>query len=142
MPQNFDALEVLHFPRTFTRASGLLFADITHMSRTCITLISDISDLQLSDLLVHVSMMLRMFRIFPGHLPEHQGCVFQIFQTLPGHLLHVVYLFQILWTISIPFSCAQSPDAPDVPHCFQDIDMSTRAVSFGYSGHSQNMYYS
>ena len=47
MPQNFDALEVLHFPRTFTRASGLLFADIPHISRTCITLISDISDLQL-----------------------------------------------------------------------------------------------
>ena len=142
MPQNFDALEVLHFPRTFTRASGLLFADIPHMSRTCITLISDISDLQLPDLLVHVSMMLRTFRIFPGHLPEHQGCVFQIFRTLPGHLLHVVYLFQILQTISIPFSCAHSPDAPEVRHCFQDIDMSTRAVSFGYSGHSQDMYYS
>ena len=141
-PRISDALEVLHFPRTFTRASGLLFADIPHISRTCITLIWDISALQLPGLFVHISMMLWTFRIFPGHLPEHQGCVFQRFQTLPGHLLHVVYLFQILRTISIPFSCAHSPDAPEVPHCFQDIDLSTRAVSFGYSGHSQDMYYS
>ena len=109
---------------------GCLFSDIPHISRTCITLISDISDLQLPNLFVHVSLMLWMFRIFPGHLPEHQGCVFEIFRTLPEHVLHVVYLFQILRTMSNPFICAHSPDALEVPHFFQDIDLSTGAVFF------------
>ena len=46
--------------------------------------------------------MLWKFCIFSGHLPEHQGCFFfWIFQTLPGHVLQLAYLFQIFRTFSI-----------------------------------------
>ena len=74
---------------------------------------------------MHVPEVLHFFRTFtwaPGLF------FFQIFQTLPGYVLHLTCLFYIFWTFSSSYICAHSPDAPEVPHSFQDILPSTKAV--------------
>ena len=116
------------FFRTFAQAPRLFFFGYSDTPWTCITfgiLISDISDIQH---LIYLCMLWK-FRIFLGHLPEHQRCFFWIFLTLLGHLLHLKYLCQVFQTFSTSFLCAHSADAPEVPHFFQDI-YSTITVVF------------
>ena len=92
---------------------------------------------------MHILLTLQKFCIFSGHLPNYHSCFFfQIFWTLPGHVLHLTCLFQIFRTFSSSFICAHFPDAPEIPHFFQNISPSTRTVFFfRYSGHCQDMYY-
>ena len=60
------------------------------------------------------------------------GLFFSDIWTLPGHVLHLAYLFWIFQTLSTSFICACSRSST----FFQEIYSSTRAVFFGYSGHS------
>ena len=113
-----DALEVLHFPRTFTQASALSFSDILHIPRTCITLISDMSDIQLPNLFVHIWLMLQMFYIFPRHFPKHHGCFFLDILDTPGTCIIFILTF---WTFNASFICAHSADAPEVLHFFRAV---------------------
>ena len=105
----------------------VFFLDILHISRKCITFIAEILYIVLINLSVHIWLMLQKFLILPGHIPEHQSCLFQIFQTIPQHVLHLAFWFQIFWTLDASFLCAHSADAPEVLHFFQDIYLSTRA---------------
>ena len=50
---------------------------------------------------------------FQGHLPKHQGGVFQTFCTLPGHILHLLQTFQ---TFHSSIYLAHLADAPEVLH--------------------------
>ena len=87
---------------------------------------------------MHAPEVLHFFRTFARAL----GLFFSRYSgTLPGHVLHLVYLFWIFWTFNSSFICAHSPDVPEVPHVFLGSVLSTRAVVFRYSRHSQDMYY-
>ena len=112
------APEVPHSFRSFARAPGLFF--------------------------------FRMFRIAFGIIISviclgTRAAFFRIFRTLPAHVSHLAYLFQIFRTFSSSFICAH---APKVPHFFRTF---TRApgmfffrifrtlpghIYFGYLGHS------
>ena len=63
---------------------------------------------------------------------------FRIFRTLPGHVLQLAYLFQIFRTFSIWFICAH---APEVLHFLRTFTWAPGLIIFGYSAHSQEMYY-
>ena len=67
-----------------------------------------------TNLFVHILQMPWKFHIFPGYLYRHQGGFFQIFHTLPGHVLLpsilyfgylatnlVVHILQMLWKFRI-----------------------------------------
>ena len=83
--------------------------------------------------------MLWKFCISSGHLPKHQGCCFfQMFRTLPGHVLQFANLFWIFQTFSSSFIFAH---APEVPHFFRTFARAPGMFFFGYSWHSQDMYY-
>ena len=79
------------------------FSDILDTLRTCITFgifISDISDIQQLIICAHSPDAPEVLHFFSGHLPKHRCCFCRIFRTLPGHVLHVTYLFQIFRTLT------------------------------------------
>ena len=90
---------------------GCFLSDIPDTLRTCITFgifISDISDIQQLIYLCTFSWCSGSSAFFFGHLPELRCCFCRIFRTLPGHVLHLAYLFRIFRTLSTSFICACS----------------------------------
>ena len=103
---------------------------------------------------VHLAYLFRVFQTFSSsfmcaHAPEVPHFFrrftralwlffFRIFRTHSGHALHLTYLFQIFRTFSIWFLCAH---APEVPHFLRTFTWALGLFVFGYSGHSQDMYY-
>ena len=107
------------FSKNIYWASALSFSDIPHISKTCIIFTSDISDIQLPCAhLAGVPDASHFFRAFT----DHQGCFVWIFWTLPGHVVHLAYLFRVFRTFSSSFMCAH---ALEVPHFFRTF---TRAL--------------
>ena len=106
-----DAPEVLHFPRTFTRASGQLFSDFPHISGTCITFsFGHFRHLAPQFICAHLADADVLH--FPEQLPKHQGCFTQIFWTFLGHVFHLymsmAYLIRIFQTFSHPIYLCRS----------------------------------
>ena len=89
--------------------------------------------------------MLWKFCIFSGHLPKHCSCFSSNIPDTPRHVLHLTCLFQIFWTFSSSLICVHFPDAPEIPHLFQNISPSTRNVFFWifrtFSGHILHLVY-
>ena len=91
------------------------FPDIPDTPRTCITFgifILNISDIQQLIYLCTFSWCSGSSACFSGHCPQHQGCFFRIFRTLPGYVSHLTYLFRIFRTLT-PHLFVH---APEVPH--------------------------
>ena len=79
------APDVPHFFRTFTRAPGLFSFGYSRHSQDMHYIwyiYFGYFGHSAAHLFVHILLILRKFRIFFGHLPEHRCCFCQIFQTL------------------------------------------------------------
>ena len=162
-----DAPEVLNFFRTFAWAPALFFLDILENSRTCITFdifISDLSDIQHLIYLCtfcwcsRSSAFFRTFTQAPGlfcsDIPDTpRKCItFDIFISDISDIQQLIYLCNMyyIWYIYFRyFGCA-------APHLFLHILLMLWKFCifsghlpehqgcfffFGYSRHSQDMYY-
>ena len=130
-----DALEVLHFFRTFVQALGMFFFGYSGHSQDIFIL--DIS-FSSSFICAHPAGAPEVPHFFSGHLPELQVCFFWIFRTLPGHVLHLTCLFQIFQTFSTSFICAHSLEGP---HFCRRYAQAQGLLFSRYSEHSQDMCY-
>ena len=134
------APEVPHVFRTLPEHQGCFLLDIPDTLRTCITFgifISDISDIQHLIYLCTFSWCSGSSAFLFGHLPEHRGYFLRILRTLPGHVLHLAYLFRIFRTLSTSFICVCSGSSA----YFRTFTRAPGLFFSGYSGHSQDMYY-
>ena len=90
------------FPGHLPEHQGCFFSDIPDIPRTCIPFVHvngiftlDISDIQPSNLSVHIKLILQKLRIFSGCLPEHQSCFILDIPHIPGTCITFVHVGSI-----------------------------------------------
>ena len=120
---------------------AVFFSDILDTLRTCIAFgifILDILDIQQLIYLGTFSWCSGSSTFFFGTFTQAPVLFFfRIFRTPPGHVLHLEYLFSIVWTLSTHLFV----HALEVLHFFQDIYPSIRAVFFSLFSQFQHMSY-